>query len=64
MAEKAKGDPLDHDHDGKKGGSTKQEPSTELSELRAAYQAKLGKKPFGGWDAETLKAKIAEAAGA
>ena len=30
--------------------------------LRAEYQAKFGKKPFHGWDAETLKAKLAEAA--
>jgi hypothetical protein len=29
--------------------------------LRKQYQEVIGKKPFAGWDAETLKAKIAEA---
>ena len=29
--------------------------------LRAEYEAKLGKKPFGGWDADTLREKIAAA---
>ena len=33
----------------------------DLSDLRAEYQTVVGKKPFHGWDAETLKAKIAEA---
>lgn len=28
--------------------------------LRAAYQEKTGKRAFHGWDAETLRAKIAE----
>lgn len=32
-----------------------------MAELRAEYERVLGKKPFMGWDAETLKAKIAEA---
>jgi hypothetical protein len=54
-------DPLDHDGDGTKGGSKPAEQSEELSALRAEYQAVLNKRPFHGWDAETLKAKIAEA---
>lgn len=29
--------------------------------LRKQYQEVIGKKPFAGWDAETLRAKIAEA---
>ena len=29
--------------------------------LRKQYQEIVGKKPFAGWDAETLKAKIADA---
>lgn len=35
----------------------------DLSSLRAEYQRKLGKRPFNGWDAATLKQKIAEAKG-
>lgn len=33
----------------------------ELAAARADYEAKLGKKPFMGWDAATLRAKIAGA---
>lgn len=36
----------------------------DVAALRAEYESKLGKKPFMGWDAETLKAKIAEAGAA
>lgn len=32
-----------------------------LTELRAQYQDVVGKRPFHGWDAETLRQKIAEA---
>jgi hypothetical protein len=32
-----------------------------LTSLRKDYQAVVGKKPFNGWDAETLSIKIAEA---
>ncbi|MFC7399580.1 hypothetical protein ACFQU1_20415 [Chelatococcus sp. GCM10030263] len=35
----------------------------ELHELRAQYQDVIGKKPYHGWDAETLREKIAEAKG-
>lgn len=35
-----------------------------MADLRAEYERVLGKKPFMGWDAETLKAKIAEAGAA
>lgn len=36
-------------------------PDTDdLSALREEYAEKLGKKPFHGWDAETLTAKMAE----
>lgn len=52
-------DPLDHDNDGKKGGSAK--PEGDLAELRVAYQAKVGKKPFAGWDADELRRRMAEA---
>ena len=33
----------------------------DMVALRKQYQAVLGKKPFAGWDAETLKTKIAAA---
>lgn len=32
-----------------------------LTDLRKQYQDIVGKRPFHGWDAETLEAKIAEA---
>lgn len=31
----------------------------DLAELRAAYAEKFGKRPFNGWNAEALKAKLA-----
>lgn len=43
-------------------GAMTSAPGTDVAGLRAEYQAKFGKKPFHGWDAETLKAKIAEGA--
>lgn len=33
----------------------------DLSDLRAEYQEVVGKRAFHGWDAETLREKIAEA---
>jgi len=48
-------DPLDHDGDGRKGGSPKPEGSDELAELRSEYQEKFGKRPFMGWGAEKLR---------
>ena len=33
----------------------------ELSELRSQYQEAVGKRAYHGWDAETLREKIAEA---
>lgn len=35
----------------------------DLKALRDEYQAKVGKRAYHGWDATTLKAKIAEAKG-
>lgn len=32
-----------------------------MTQLRKEYQEVVGKRAFNGWDAETLKAKIAEA---
>jgi len=34
-------------------------PDGDVAALREAYKAKFGKKPFAGWDADTLKAKLA-----
>lgn len=53
-------DPLDHDGDGKKGGSSAPEQADELADLRAQYANLYGKRPFMGWDAKTLTAKIKE----
>lgn len=52
---------LDHDGDGKPGGSVAAEQTEDLPALRAEYQRVIGKRPFAGWDAETLKQKIAAA---
>ncbi len=52
-------DPLDHDGDGKKGGSEKPPADPDLAILRAEYQAKFGKKPFAGWKADQLREKLA-----
>lgn len=53
------GNPLDHDGNGKAGGSTG--AVDHMRELRAEYQAKVGKRPFSGWDEATLRAKMAAA---
>lgn len=37
------------------------EAPDEMALLRAEYQDVLGKKPFMGWDADTLREKIAGA---
>ena len=37
----------------------KREPADERPALRAEYETKFGKKPFGGWSAETLREKLA-----
>lgn len=51
---------LDHDRNGKAGGSSKQD-GYDIAALRAAYFEKFGKRPFNGWDADTLREKIAAA---
>lgn len=33
----------------------------ELSDLRAEYQEAVGKRAYHGWDADTIRKKIAEA---
>lgn len=37
------------------------EREDELAELRAEYQEVVGKRAYHGWDADTLREKIAEA---
>lgn len=59
----SKRDPLDHDEDGKKGGSKPADQSDEMAKLRADYLEIVGKKPFHGWSAEELQAKIDEKLG-
>ena len=39
------------------------EPKDDMTELRAEYERVVGKRPFMGWDADTLRTKIAEARG-
>jgi hypothetical protein len=54
--------PLDHDEDGRKGGS-RPGAGEDIAELRAAYQQAFGKRAFPGWGADVLREKIAEKAG-
>ncbi|WP_343347638.1 hypothetical protein WJT74_05130 [Sphingomicrobium sp. XHP0239] len=37
------------------------EVEEDLTTLRAEYKAKIGKQAYHGWDAATLRAKMAEA---
>lgn len=52
--------PPDLDGDGKPGGCAAPADSADLSDLRAAYKAKFGKRPFMGWDGPTLTAKLSD----
>ncbi|WP_260581182.1 hypothetical protein [Sphingopyxis sp. PET50] len=51
---------LDHDDNGVEGGSLKQ-TGDDLPALRAAYEAKFGKRVFNGWSAEEIRRRLAEA---
>jgi len=51
-------DPLDHDKNGKKGGSTAAESTDDLDRLRAEYKELAGKKAFSGWKADRLQSEI------
>lgn len=57
---KARRPQLDHDNNGREGGSIKQ-TGDDIAALRAEYAKKLGKRPFNGWDAAALREKIAAA---
>jgi hypothetical protein len=50
---------LDHDKNGEAGGS--KSPDGDLTALRAEYFKNIGRRPFNGWDAATLREKIAGA---
>lgn len=45
----------------KRKASPKPAAVSDIKVLRAEYQKVVGKRPFNGWDADTLKAKIDEA---
>ena len=46
---------------GKAKAAPDDDNAPDLADLRNEYQQLSGKRPFHGWDAETLQAKIAEA---
>ena len=52
---------LDHDGDGKPGGSVTAQ-GDDVPALRARYKELVGKNPFNGWDAAELSRRIAELA--
>lgn len=47
--------------EGSKDGGSKPADGDDLSTARVRYLEVVGKRPFNGWDLETLNAKIAEA---
>lgn len=38
-------------------------PVEDIADVRAAYERVVGRKPFMGWDIDTLRQKMAEAGG-
>jgi hypothetical protein len=53
--------PLDHDANGKKGGSKVADGDKEaLATLRATYKEVVGKNAFNGWDATELQKRIGD----
>jgi hypothetical protein len=61
-ASEAGPDPLDSENAVRKGGSKRPSVADELAVLRAEYKRITGRRPFNGWDAAELTAKLAEAA--
>ncbi|MBN8292826.1 hypothetical protein JI664_12700 [Rhodobacter sp. NTK016B] len=41
--------------------AVEQEPADDIASVREEYERVVGKRPFMGWDIETLRAKMAEA---
>lgn len=60
LAEQMRTASLDHDGDGKPDGSIAPEHTDDLKALRAQYLDVVGKRPFPGWDADTLRLRISE----
>lgn len=56
---KAAFDPAKHEPFGGTGQDTT--PTDDMADLRAEYQRVMGKRPFPGWDADTLRAKMGNA---
>lgn len=61
--ERKKPHALDHDGDGRKGGS-KAGAGDDMQALRAKYQEVVGKRAFPGWDAAELQRRMKEASAA
>lgn len=58
----SKPDPLDHDRDGRPGGSVApDDPQEALRAMRAEYQIVMKKRPFPGWDIAELERRMANA---
>lgn len=53
--------PLDHDGDGRKGGSKPADDSEEMQKLRTKYQEVVGKRAYHSWGAAELQRRIDEA---
>lgn len=52
--------PLDHDKDGKPGGSLAG-AGDDIATLRSTYKDKVGKRAFPGWSAEVIRERLAKA---
>ena len=62
VAEKPKADPLDHDGDGKRGGSKPaSDEGDEVAALRSKYTELTGEEPDGRWGKKRLRDEIAKA---
>jgi hypothetical protein len=53
------GSRFDHNGDGLPGGSAAPEKTDRLKELRAEYQALIGKRAFPGWDEAEIERRMA-----
>lgn len=40
-------------------GNSTDDRGADLAKARAEYHTKFGKRPFNGWDADTIRAKVA-----
>ena len=59
VAKVVRRDPFDHDQDGSPGGSISGGSGDDMTALRKEYTEKVGKRPFGGWDAAELRKRMA-----